>query len=218
LLCCSGSVATPADTLPAQRTYCRCLRATLRASSGSPKPSDPWSPPAAGKAAPPRSAHPVEVRVPESVSEPLVPGLTAPRVTAIALLPDTDHPSSEYCRSCRAPNKDLVPSPESPNKVQKPAHSRPFLHISRRVPPYLLPIWSNPDLPGRAKRGLPRIDRRGCTLPRAPAAHNRNPDGPLPPFPPAQSRAHVRPAGCTLSRVPPPHTDFLDTELPRASA
>src|ERR1019366_1367667 len=178
-LCCSGSVATPANTLPAQQTYSRCLRTTLRANSGSPKPSDPWPPPAAGK--------------------------TAPRATAIALLPDTDHPSSEYCRSCRAPNKDLVPSPESPNKAHRPAHSRPFVHISRQVPPCPLPIWSNPDLPGRAKRGPPRTGRRGCTLPPAPAAHNHTPDGLLLPTPPAQSRDHARPAGCTLSRAPPPH-------------
>src|ERR1700687_811199 len=216
LLYCPGSVAMLADTLSAQRIYSRFLQMTLPASSGSPKPLDPYPPLAAGKAVPPRSFHAEEARAPENVLEPPVPALTAPRATAIVLRRRTDRPSSEYCRSCRAPNKDWVPSPKPPNKAQSPAHSRPFDHTDRRLPPSPPPTWRNPDSPGRAKRGLPRIDRRGCRLPPMPAAHSHTPDDPSPPTAPVQSRDHARRVGCTLSRGPPRHTGSPDTELARA--
>src|ERR1039458_930045 len=218
LPCCPGSVATPADTPPAQRTHSRSLRTTLRANSGSPRPSDPWPPPAAGKTAPPRSVHPAEVRALESASEPLVPALTAPRATTNALRPCTGRPSSGYCRSCRAPNKDLVPYPESPSRAQRPAHSRPFVHTTQPLRPSPLPTWRNPDPPAPAKPDLPRIGPRGCMLPRALAVHSHTPDDPSPLTAPVQSRARARPGGCTLSPVPPPHTDSPDTKIARAPA
>src|ERR1039458_5579410 len=218
LPCCPGSVATLADTRPARRTHSRSLRTTLPANSGSPKPWDPWPPPAAGKVAPPRSVHPAEVRVPGSVLGPPLPAPTAPRATAMVPRPCTVRPVSEYCRSCRAPNKDWVPFPGSPSTAQTPVHSRPFVHTTRRLPPFPLPISRNPDSPAPATREPPQIGRRGCKLPSVPAAHSHTPDDPLPPTAPVQSRDRARPAGCTLSPAPPPHTDSPDTEIARAPA
>src|SRR5208337_4380353 len=104
------------------------------------------------------------------------------------------------------------------NRGQKPAHSRPFVRTTRPLPPSLLPTWRNPDSPVPATGGPPRIGRRGCRLPPAPAVHSRIRDDPLPPTLPVQSPFHARPAGCTLSPVPLPHTDFPDTEIARAPA
>src|SRR5208337_1792185 len=187
---------------PARRIYSRCLQTTPPANSGSPKPSHPWPPPPAGKVVPPRSAHPAEAHARENVLEPPVPALTAPRATATVARPGTDRPPSEHCRSCRAPNKDWVPSAKSPSKARKPARSHPFVHRARRLPPSPPPTWRNPDSPAPATGGLPRIDRRGCTLPPRSAAHSHTPDGPLPPTAPVQSRDRARPAGCTLSPAP----------------
>src|SRR4029077_11030569 len=207
-----------ADTLSARLIYSRILPMTLPARSGSPTPSGPWPRPAKGKAAPPRSVHPGEVRALENVWEPLARAPTAPRATAIVPPAGTDRLASEYCRNCRVPNKDLAPSAESPSKAQEPAHSRPLAHTTRRLPPPPPQTWRNPDSPGRATRDLPRIDQRGCTPLPASAAHNHTPDGPLPPTPPTQSRDHARPPCYTPSPSPPSWTDFPDTVTARVAA
>src|SRR5208282_5815577 len=218
LLYCPGSVAMLADTRPARPTRSRCLPTTPPANSGSPKPSDPWPPLAADTVGPPRSVHLAGARAPENVLAPLARALTALRATAIVLRPYIGRRLSEYCRSCRAPNTDLVPSARFPSTAQTPAHSRPFGHTVRRLPPSPLPTWRNPDSHGPAKRGLPRSDRRGCRLPPASAVHIHTRDGPLPPTRPAQSRDHSRRLCCTLSPARPWCRDFPDTAIARAAA
>src|SRR5580658_505872 len=170
---------------------------TRPANSDNPRLSDPWLRPAAGKVAPPRSVPPVRVRVRENVLAPPLPAPAAQRATVTVPLPSIDRPLSEYCRSYRAPNKDLVPFPVSPSTARRRARSRPSVHTARRVPPCLLPTWHNPDSPDPTILDLLQIDRHECRLPPMPRAHSHIRDDPSPPTAPSQSRARGRRARCT---------------------
>src|SRR5271165_4753087 len=207
-----------ADTRPAQQTYFRYFRTTRPTSSDSPKPSDPWPPPAGGKVVHSRSVPPVEVRVPENVLEPPALALIARRATAIVPRPGIGHPLSECCRSCRALNKDWVPSPGYPSKARKLGHSRPSVRTIRRAQPCLLQTWHNLDSRDRATPGPLRNGRRECTPPPMPAAHSHTPDDLLLPSAPAQSRDRAHRARCTPSPAPRWHTDYPDTAIARARA
>src|ERR1700691_1201780 len=216
--CCSGSVATPVDTLLEPRRSFHFAPATLPANSGSPKPLGPWLQLAAGKAGLRRSVRPPAVHVPENVLELPVPALTAQRVPAIVLPLYTGHPPSGCCRSYRGRNRDLVPSREPRSRERMPAGNLPSVRIMPPRRPCPSPISRNPDSLAPATPGPRRIDPRGCRIPPAPVDRSHIPDAPGPPLPPARSRGRWRRAGYTLLPGPPSCTDFQNTKLAHAPA